>query len=175
MVEVHLYGSLRRFAPDQDPLHESVLRMPAVSADTIGSVVRRIGIPEQELSANVFLNGEYSALTRPVQTTDRLALFPRDMGLLYSWHFDRVAGPKPTCTIELRLYAGLEHYAPQAKPGSAIPFTVDEGTVVSDLLRRLAIPLEAVQLCFVNGMSRHLDHPIEDKDRVALFPPVGGG
>jgi hypothetical protein len=95
MIEVHLYGTLRRFADDQDPRRESILRIPASETDTIASVVRRIGIPDEELSANVFLNGEYSSLSREVGGADRLALFPQDMGLLYSWHFDRVAESPP--------------------------------------------------------------------------------
>lgn len=175
VVEVHLYGSLRRFASDQDPRRESIVRMPVSDTDTIASVVGRIGVPQQELSANVFLNGEYSTLSRRVKAADRLALFPQDMGLLYSWHFDRVAGPHPTCTIELRLYAGLEHYAQETESGSAVPCTLPKGAVAADLLHRLAIPAEAVQLVFVNGVSQQLDCPMQDGDRVALFPPVGGG
>lgn len=69
--------------------------VPVSGSETIADVVHQIGIPEEELSANVFLDGEYSALCRRVDGAGRLAVFPRNMGLLYSWHFDRAA--KPAC------------------------------------------------------------------------------
>jgi len=92
-VEVRLYGALRRFAEAQDPRGESVLPVPVRKGDTIKDTVRRIGIREEELSPNLFLNGEYSALSREVRAGDRLGLFPRDMGLLYSWYFARAGEP----------------------------------------------------------------------------------
>jgi len=92
MIEVHLYGALRRFSRNPDPRGESTCWVSTDAGDTIASVIRRIGIPEEELSLNVFLDGEYSALSRPVGRAGRLGIFPRDMGLLYSWHFDRICG-----------------------------------------------------------------------------------
>ncbi len=88
-IEVHLYGALRRFAKEKDPRKESILRVPVEEGDTIREVVARIGIAPVELSPNVFLNGEYSALGRRVGPEDRLGLFPQDMGLLYRWYFPR--------------------------------------------------------------------------------------
>lgn len=87
MIEVHLYGKLRRFAEDPDPTSDSVVRVPVVEDDTIGQVLARIGIPLEELGSNVFLNGEYSGLARPVKPSDRLGVFPDDMQLLYKWYF----------------------------------------------------------------------------------------
>jgi len=88
-VEIHLYGKLRRFAPDRDPASDSILRLPAAPGDTIGALLDRIGIPREELGANVFLNGEYSGLSRPVRPGDRLGVFPDDMQLLYKWYFTK--------------------------------------------------------------------------------------
>ena len=42
-----------------------------------------------ELGLNIFLNGEYSNLSRPVRDGDRLGIFPYDMQLLYKWHFKK--------------------------------------------------------------------------------------
>ena len=89
MLEVHLYGKLRRFTDNQDVTRDSVVCVPVGDEDTIGDVVASIGIPSEEVGSNLFLNWEYSALSRRVQDGDRLAVFPDDMQLLYKWNFDK--------------------------------------------------------------------------------------
>jgi hypothetical protein len=79
--------------PDTDnlePARESIVKVKIKKDDTIGDVARRIGIPDNELGPNIFLNDEYSALTRKVKNGDRLGLFPDDMQLLNRWYFNRV-------------------------------------------------------------------------------------
>jgi len=82
MVEVHLYGKLRRFTDNLDPTRDSVLHVPAHKGDTIEQVIRRIGIPVAEVGKNMFLNGLYSPLDRPVRNGDRLGLFPDNMDMI---------------------------------------------------------------------------------------------
>ena len=89
MIEVHLYGKLRRFTDNQDPSRDSIVHVPTGDGDTIEDIVRRIGIPFEELGSNIFLNGEYSALERKVADGDRLGIFPDNMQLLYKWHFTK--------------------------------------------------------------------------------------
>ena len=90
MIEVHLYGKLRRFTDNQDPTRDSIIYVPAKKGDTIEDIVRRIGIPHEALGSNIFLNGEYSALGRKVKDGDRLGVFPNDMQLLYKWYFSKI-------------------------------------------------------------------------------------
>ncbi len=89
MIEIHLYGKLRRFSDSSDPRRESIIYVPLEEGDTIRDVIERIGIPLDELGLNIFLNGEYSNLSRPVRDGDRLGIFPDDMQLLYKWHFKK--------------------------------------------------------------------------------------
>jgi len=91
MIEVHLYGKLRRFTNNQAPSQDSVIDVPVKKGDTIESITRRIGIPLEELGNNIFLNGEYSALGRKVSDGDRLGIFPNDMQLLYKWYFQKAS------------------------------------------------------------------------------------
>ncbi len=91
MIEVHLYGKLRRFTENQRPSRDSIICVPVGEEDTIEEIVERIGIPHEELGSNIFLNGEYSAKTRQVRAGDRLGIFPDDMQVLYKWYF-RKAG-----------------------------------------------------------------------------------
>ncbi len=92
MIDVHLYGKLRRFSGDSDPRRESVLPMEAREGETISDIIRRRGIPPEELGRNIFLNGEISALDRTVRDGDRLGVFPDDMQLLYRQYFPKKGG-----------------------------------------------------------------------------------
>ena len=89
MVEVHLYGKLRRFTDNQDPAQDSIVNVPVKKGDTIEDIIRRIGMPLEEIGNNIFLNGEYSALERQVNDGDRLGIFPDNMQLLYKWYFNK--------------------------------------------------------------------------------------
>jgi molybdopterin converting factor small subunit len=87
VVEVRLYGKLRRCAEDRSASSESIVQVTVGEGDTIEDVVRKLGIAREELGRNIFLNGQLSALTREVHDGDRLGLFPDDMSLLYRQYF----------------------------------------------------------------------------------------
>ena len=87
MIEIHLYGKLRKYSDQQSPLRESVIYLEFNEKETIQSIINRLGIPSIEMSSCIFLNGEYSSLTRKVKDGDRLGLFPDNMLLLYRQHF----------------------------------------------------------------------------------------
>jgi len=89
MIEVHLYGKLRRFTANQDPAQDSTVNVPVKQGDAIEDIIRRIGMPLEEIGNNIFLNGEYSALERRVNDGDRLGIFPDNMQLLYKWYFNK--------------------------------------------------------------------------------------
>ncbi len=103
MVEIHLYGKLRRYAADARPDHDSVITLEARPGETVGSLLMQAGIPLDELFT-VFFNAkllstynrmapwlEYRQLrdnpwdwdlSVPVRDGDRLGLFSRDMASL---------------------------------------------------------------------------------------------
>lgn len=100
MLDVHLYGKLRRYAVDPRPDRESVVRLEPQSGETVGTALERLGIPPAEV-CHVFLNGallstrnsmapwlnyrqvsEGKGLDTLVRAGDRLGLFARDMALL---------------------------------------------------------------------------------------------
>lgn len=84
MIEVRLYGVLRRYAENKEVTGDSIVYVPVEEGDTVQDVLRRIGINPQEVS-NIFINGTYSrtALGSEVKDGDRLGVFPKNMGLLY--------------------------------------------------------------------------------------------
>ena len=67
--------------------------------------------------------------------------------------------------VECRLYAALRRYAPE----------LNEGTTLAELYELLEVPPDEVKRAFVNGISRDPSHALSNGDRVALFPPIGGG
>ncbi len=77
--------------------------------------------------------------------------------------------------VEVRLYASLEKARPGLKAGERFTMELEEETFVRQLVETLGIAPKSVQLIFVNGVARKFDHVLSDSDRVALFPPIGGG
>ena len=85
MVEVRLYGRLRRVAEHPEVTADSIAWVRVAGDTTVDAVLRRLGIdPEHEVS-NIFINGRYfyDARVRAVRDGDRLGVFPKDMGMLY--------------------------------------------------------------------------------------------
>lgn len=100
-MEIHLYGSLRRYAPDSRPDRESVVQLELQPGETVETVLERLGISPAEIY-HIFLNGAIlttrnsmapwlryqeagdcdRGLDAPVEAGDRLGLFARDMALL---------------------------------------------------------------------------------------------
>ena len=105
MIELHLYGDLRRYAQEKRASGQSVVQLPIGSGDTVGSVLREVGIDPTEVG-QIFLNGKLlntrcsmafwmrhqsakervpiggSYLDAPVRSGDRLGVFPTNMAML---------------------------------------------------------------------------------------------
>jgi sulfur-carrier protein len=81
------------------------------------------------------------------------------------------AGNDMKTPIQIKLFASLGRYMPEN--GDA--FLIDPGLSVRDLALCLGIPLDSARLIFVNGVKRDLSATLTGGERVAIFPPVGGG
>lgn len=77
--------------------------------------------------------------------------------------------------VEVRLYASLEKVRPGLKAGEPFSVELEATTTIKQLVETLGIAPQSVQLIFVNGVVRELDYVLSSGDRVALFPPIGGG
>jgi molybdopterin synthase sulfur carrier subunit len=76
--------------------------------------------------------------------------------------------------IDLRLFGHLRKYHPGGvNPGSLAE--VSEGCSVGDLLDQLGIPPDDPKIILVNGIHADRQHPIQEGDRVSIFPPIAGG
>lgn len=104
MIEVRLFGDLRRYAGGSKAASDTIVRLPAGEGETVGRVLARMGIDPVEVS-HVFLNGRLLPRSAypitlgyplaadrpltpeghqgtPVQPGDRLGVFPRNMGVV---------------------------------------------------------------------------------------------
>ncbi len=105
MTEIHLYGDLCCHAKEETTGGQSVVQLPVGNSETVGSVLREVGIDPTEVG-QIFLNhkllntrcsmafwmGHQSARKRiptggsyldaPVRSGDRLGVFPTNMAML---------------------------------------------------------------------------------------------
>ena len=103
MVEVHLYGNLRRHAQNCRPAEDCVVLFVDNAGDTLASVLSDAGIPIDEIN-HIFVNAKLLAsrnsmapfygylqassdlskwdLNIPVEGGDRIGLFGKDMAIL---------------------------------------------------------------------------------------------
>ena len=73
--------------------------------------------------------------------------------------------------IQIRCYATLAKYQPQ----SADAYLLPNGSTVADVADALGAGQDEIKVCFVNGRHAPLHTKLQEGDRVALFPAVGGG
>lgn len=77
--------------------------------------------------------------------------------------------------VEVRVFGGLEKKIPGASYGKPMQVEVPGGTSVGELINILNIPERDVFAILVNGVHSPKENELRPEDRVAFFPPVGGG
>lgn len=88
-IQVKLFGDLRKKAK-----HDITGSMPLklnineLEITRVSDISKKFNIKEEEVS-HIFVNGRYSGFTKKVHEGDIVALFPRNMAVLYKWYFNR--------------------------------------------------------------------------------------
>jgi molybdopterin synthase sulfur carrier subunit len=77
--------------------------------------------------------------------------------------------------LQVFLAASLRKYVKDYNPATGCEITAKAGATVRDVARLVQIPEEEVKLIMVNGVGTAWETPLEGNERVAFFPPVGGG
>jgi len=77
--------------------------------------------------------------------------------------------------VKVKLFATLRRYAPELPVGQAMEVEVPPDTSLGDLLTRLGVPHEEVQIVYVNNVWRDLSYQLANGDQIGVFPTVGGG
>jgi molybdopterin synthase sulfur carrier subunit len=77
--------------------------------------------------------------------------------------------------LTVLLAATLRKYIPGYDAATGQVLAIDHPTSVREVARRLSIPEQEVKLIMVNGAHSDWDMVLTGDERLALFPPVGGG
>lgn len=77
--------------------------------------------------------------------------------------------------IELNLFASLARFKTADAARRSWMVSCEEGSTVQDLLETLGVPMGEVKLIFRNGVKCLPETPLQEGDRIGVFPPVGGG
>jgi molybdopterin converting factor small subunit len=77
--------------------------------------------------------------------------------------------------LKVFLAATLRKYLPGYDAATGYEMEIPPGGNVRVVARNLGIPEQEVKLIMVNGIGASWDTVLRGDERVALFPPVGGG
>ena len=81
MLQIHLYGKLRKLVPDSSPSEDTILEFKYKTGETFSECVRRLGLKSSELG-DCFINGTLAKQSTLLKDGDRIGLFPFNMVLL---------------------------------------------------------------------------------------------
>jgi molybdopterin converting factor small subunit len=74
--------------------------------------------------------------------------------------------------VRVNLYATLRGYVGGAP---SVEVEVQPGQTIEQMLDQLDIPPDEARILFVNNRAAALSQPLQDGDRVGVFPAIGGG
>lgn len=77
--------------------------------------------------------------------------------------------------LKVLLAASLRKYVPGYDAAAGYEMTLEHGATVRRVAEELGVPLDEVKLIMVNGIGANWNTRLQGDERVALFPPVGGG
>jgi molybdopterin converting factor small subunit len=78
-------------------------------------------------------------------------------------------------SVHVKLSATLRDHVPGYVPAEGLRVDVRPGETVAGLARALGLPSDQLKIIMLNGIHANPDALVTDGDRVAFFPPVGGG
>jgi molybdopterin synthase sulfur carrier subunit len=77
--------------------------------------------------------------------------------------------------IKVRLYGTLGSHIPDFDALKELSLEVPEGSTISDLIDRLAVPRKKVGIVSVDGRLAKATEPLHSGDFVRIYRPLAGG
>lgn len=89
-IHVRIFGDLKGKVSQGkgDPGAATVLDLDASKYNKVLDILKEFSIEEGEVS-HIFVNHVYSSTKKKVKNGDRIGIFPKNMGLLYKWYFNK--------------------------------------------------------------------------------------
>ena len=90
-ILVKLFGELREKVKSQTVTGGAPITLTIENKGIriVSDILKKFAIEESETS-HIFVGGVYSGFGKMVNDGDRVAIFPKRMGLLYKWYFNKV-------------------------------------------------------------------------------------
>ncbi|MCK8603965.1 MoaD/ThiS family protein [Desulfoferrobacter suflitae] len=77
--------------------------------------------------------------------------------------------------LQVLLAATLRKYFPDYDHANGLTVPIRAGMTVRDLAEQLKLPVADIKLIMIDGRAANWETVLYGNERVALFPPVGGG
>ena len=81
--------------------------------------------------------------------------------------------------ISVTLFGGLRHFLPAGSSFNKCTISIDDGSRLEALLKRLPIPPEKKYIVIINdekiAREDYADIAIQTNDEIVLLPPIKGG
>lgn len=87
-IQIRLYGDLRKKVQQQSDDDGAPSIINVENEGTVSDILKKLSIEESEVS-HIFVACKYSGISKKIRIGDRVALFPKNMGLLYKWYFNK--------------------------------------------------------------------------------------
>lgn len=88
---------------------------------------------------------------------------------------ETLTGRQWVMPVQIFLSSSLRKYVPGYDANAGIGKVIETPMKLVDLCREMGIPLETVKIAMVDGKRVPFDHELQGEERIAFFPPVGGG
>jgi len=89
-IKVKIFGDLKDKLPQKtsDIGVPIIVKLGSKGIERVSSIIDKLSFKESEIS-HIFVNHKYSGFTKKVYEGDIVALFPKNMGLLYKWYYPK--------------------------------------------------------------------------------------
>lgn len=84
-------------------------------------------------------------------------------------------GKERVMALQIFLSSSLRRHREDYDPGRGVVIPIEAGTTIAEVCDRLGLPKADIRVVMVDGKGRTLDFNLKGDERVAFFPPLGGG
>lgn len=77
--------------------------------------------------------------------------------------------------IEVKLFFNFAKHLPSDSKNKTSSIFLKSGTTVQGLMDHLGLPPKVPKTILVNGIKAGIETTLQERDTVAIFPPMAGG